>query len=154
MTRDEFRALASSFPEAAAGSHQDTSDFRVGGRIFATLRDSDGRAVLKLSHDEQQLLRATAPGLFEPVDGAWGQKGWTRVVLDTADAASVSCRRRWGVPYGVGSPSVSSTTPTRIRSAFEARMVPAMLISASSGCGATTRRSSGSGMGCMAYLAG
>lgn len=89
MTQDEFRALAASFPEAAAGSHFDTSDFRVGGRIFATLRKTDGRAVLKLSHDEQQLLMATAPGLFEPVTGAWGRKGWTRVVLEASDAATV-----------------------------------------------------------------
>ena len=89
MTKDEFRALAASFPEAAAGSHFDTRDFRAGGRVFATLREKDGRAVLKLSPDEQQLLMATAPGLFEPVDSSWGPKGWTRVVLEAADAETV-----------------------------------------------------------------
>ena len=89
MTADEFRALAASFPEASAGSHFDTHDFRAGGRIFATLREADGRAVLKLSPDEQQLLMATTPGVFEPVSGAWGRKGWTRVILEDADPAVV-----------------------------------------------------------------
>ena len=89
MTKDEFRALAASFPEAAAGSHFDTRDFRVRGRIFATLREEDGRAVLKLSPDEQQLLMAAEPGLFEPVGGAWGAKGWTRVALEAADQEAV-----------------------------------------------------------------
>ena len=57
MTQDEFRALALSFPETVEASHFETADFRVRGRIFATLRESDGRAVLKLSPDEQQLCR-------------------------------------------------------------------------------------------------
>ena len=89
MTRDEFRALALSFPEAIESSHFDTADFRVRNKIFATLREADGRAVLKLSPDEQQLVMATSPGLFEPIKGSWGLKGWTRVVLDRADAETV-----------------------------------------------------------------
>jgi predicted DNA-binding protein (MmcQ/YjbR family) len=106
MTKDEFRALAASFPEAAAGSHFDTSDFRVGGSIFATLREKDGRAVLKLSPDEQQLLMATSPGLFEPVGGAWGLKGWTRVVLEPADEETV--RHAMAMAY-------KSAAPKRLR---------------------------------------
>ena len=65
------------------------TDFRVAKKIFATLREADGRAVLKLSPDEQQLLMETSPGMFEPIKGAWGQKGWTRVLLDTADGETV-----------------------------------------------------------------
>lgn len=89
MQHDDFRALALTFPEAVESSHFDTADFRVRNKIFATLREADGRAVLKLSPDEQQLLIATSPGLFEPIKGAWGLKGWTRVVLDRADAETV-----------------------------------------------------------------
>ena len=89
MTRDEYRALALTFPEAIESSHFDTADFRVRNKIFATLREADGRAVLKLSPDEQQLVMATSPGLFEPIKGSWGLKGWTRVVLDRADAKTV-----------------------------------------------------------------
>lgn len=89
MRQEEFRALALSFPEAMEASHFDTADFRVRGKIFATLREADGRAVLKLSPDEQQLLMATSPGLFEPIKGSWGLKGWTGVALDQADAETV-----------------------------------------------------------------
>jgi hypothetical protein len=89
MTADEFRALALSFPEAAEGSHFDTADFRVGKKIFATLRESDRRAVLKLSPDEQQLLMETGRGIFVPIKGSWGLKGWTHIILEQADAETV-----------------------------------------------------------------
>lgn len=89
MQHDEFRAIALSFPEAVESSHFESADFRLHGKIFATLRQADGRAVLKLSPDQQALLMETSPGLFEPVKGSWGLKGWTRVVLDEADEATV-----------------------------------------------------------------
>ena len=89
MEQDEFRALALTFPDAVEQSHFDTADFRVRNKIFATLRAADGRAVLKLSPDEQQLVMATSPGMFEPIKGTWGLKGWTRVALDRADAETV-----------------------------------------------------------------
>jgi hypothetical protein len=89
MRQDEFRALALSFPGAVEAGHFDTADFRVRNRIFATLREADGRAVLKLSPDEQQLLVETTPDLFVPVKGSWGLKGWTRIALDAADADTV-----------------------------------------------------------------
>jgi hypothetical protein len=89
MTADEFRALALAFTEATEGSHFDTADFRVGKKIFATLRESDGRAVLKLSPDEQQLLVETGQGIFVPIKGSWGLRGWTQVMLGRADAETV-----------------------------------------------------------------
>jgi hypothetical protein len=89
VTPDQFRAIALSFPEASEGSHFDNADFRVRGRIFATLRAADGRAVLKFTPDEQQLFTATSPGLFEPVKGGWGLKGWTQLMLERADPATV-----------------------------------------------------------------
>ncbi|GLS29272.1 Predicted DNA-binding protein, MmcQ/YjbR family [Mesorhizobium albiziae] len=89
MTQAEFRDLALSFPESRQGGHFDVTDFRVAKKIFATLREADGRAVLKLAPDEQQLLMETSRGMFEPVKGAWGLKGWTRVLLDSADRETV-----------------------------------------------------------------
>jgi hypothetical protein len=89
MTADEFRALALAFPEAIESSHFDTADFRVGKKIFATLRESDGRAVLKLAPDEQQLLKETGRGIFVPIKGSWGLKGWTQIMLEQADAETV-----------------------------------------------------------------
>ncbi len=89
MDQQDFRAVALGFPDAVEASHFDTADFRVRNKIFATLRAADGRAVLKLSPDEQRRVMETSPGIFEPVRGAWGLKGWTRVALDRADDAVV-----------------------------------------------------------------
>jgi hypothetical protein len=37
MTTTDFRRIALSFPDAAESAHMGPTDFRVGGRIFATL---------------------------------------------------------------------------------------------------------------------
>jgi hypothetical protein len=97
VTQTEFYNFALDLPESDQGSHFDVTDFRVKGRIFATLRESDGRAVLKLSPDQQQLLMTTTPGMFEPVKGGWGAKGWTHVLLSQADEATVrhALRMAW-----------------------------------------------------------
>jgi hypothetical protein len=112
MEQDEFRALALTFPEAVESSHFDTADFRVRNKIFATLREADGRAVLKLSPDEQQLVMATSSGLFEPIKGSWGLKGWTRVILDRADIETV--RHAMGMAW-------RSVAPRKLRADDAAR---------------------------------
>jgi hypothetical protein len=86
---EDFRAMALGLPEAEQGGHFDVTDFRVRGKIFATWREKDGRAVLKLTPDQQQLFKETAAGLFTPAAGSWGLKGWTLVVLDRIDAATL-----------------------------------------------------------------
>jgi len=86
ITPDQYRELALSFPETAEGSHQGTADFRVAGKIFATLRQQDGRAVVKLAPPDQQLLIDTRPAMLRPVPGSWGEKGWTQVLLEAVDA--------------------------------------------------------------------
>jgi hypothetical protein len=64
-------------------------DFRVGGRIFATLWVDEDRAVLKLTPDEQEVMVESEPDLFDPVPGAWGRRGWTNLHLPDADEATV-----------------------------------------------------------------
>jgi hypothetical protein len=85
ITTTAFRELALSFPETAEGSHQDTADFRVADKIFATLREGDSRAVVKLTAADQGLYMETAAAMVRPVKGSWGKKGWTLVLLDRAD---------------------------------------------------------------------
>lgn len=85
VRQQEFRDMALGFPEAVEASHFDVADFRVRGKIFASLREKDGRAVLKLASDQQRLLMETSAGLFEPVNGSWGLKGWTKADLDRID---------------------------------------------------------------------
>jgi hypothetical protein len=85
MTPNEFRELALSFPEAIESAHMRHPDFRVGGRIFATLgypnKDS---AMVKLPLDEQRELIHSNPDVFQPAKGAWGRQGSTIVYLPAA----------------------------------------------------------------------
>jgi len=78
----DFRKLALGMPEAVEGSHMGHADFRVRGRIFATLAYADeGYGVLLLTPEQQAGMVADAPELFSPVPGGWGAHGATRVRL-------------------------------------------------------------------------
>lgn len=82
ITAAEFRRAALSLPEATEGAHHGHPDFRVCGKIFATLAyEKEGFGVLLLSPDEQQGMVADAPEVFSPVNGAWGRNGATKVKL-------------------------------------------------------------------------
>jgi hypothetical protein len=85
MTVDDFRELALSFDDAEESGHMGAADFRVGGRIFATLAHEHlGLGNLMLSPELQQLLVAEAPDVFLPVSGGWGRMGATHVRLAEA----------------------------------------------------------------------
>jgi hypothetical protein len=82
MTAAQFREIALSFPEAAEAAHMGHPDFRVRGKIFATLGyPNDGCGVLLLSPEQQQELISQHPDMFEPVPGGWGLRGSTQVLL-------------------------------------------------------------------------
>lgn len=73
-------------PEASESSHMGHPDFRVRGRIFATLGYSDKSwGMVKLTPEEQQGFVREYPAVFLPVTGAWGRQGCTSVHLDAAD---------------------------------------------------------------------
>jgi hypothetical protein len=88
MTAEEFRQLALSFPEAEEGSHMDHPDFRVGGRIFATIAPDGVRGMVKLTPEQQAILTRTEPAAFEPASGAWGRNGSTMLTFENADEAT------------------------------------------------------------------
>ena len=73
-------------PEATESAHMDHPDFRVGGKIFATLGypDKDHGMVI-LPPDEQARLVRAQPKIFAPAKGAWGKSGSTTVRLDAVD---------------------------------------------------------------------
>ncbi len=82
MTADKFRELALSLPDTAEASHRGHPDFRVHGRIFATLFYPDeGWGTVNLPVDEQQTICAAQPKMFRPVAGGWGRMGSTNVLL-------------------------------------------------------------------------
>jgi hypothetical protein len=91
MTADDFRRLALSFPDAVENSHMGHPDFRVHGKIFATLQYPDERwGMVKLSPEDQQTFVHAQPGAFVPVKGAWGRQGRTSVRLEAADASTLT----------------------------------------------------------------
>ena len=90
MTAGDFRKLALSLPEATEQSHMNHPDFRVGGKIFATLDYPErGWAMVKLPAGAQQLFILAAPQAFAPIKGAWGAKGATNVLLKEATKTRV-----------------------------------------------------------------
>ena len=89
MTPDEFREIALGFAEAEERSHMNHPDFRVGGRIFATLSPDLTKGMAKLTPADQQEFLRTDPASFEPASGAWGTGGATMITLAEADEADV-----------------------------------------------------------------
>lgn len=88
LSPDEFRALALALPEVVEGEHQAHPDFRVGGKIFATLGPDGTWGMVKLSPEGQAAAVLAAPGAFQPFPGAWGKAGCTKVVLARARKAA------------------------------------------------------------------
>jgi hypothetical protein len=87
---ERFRKVACGMPGAVESAHMGNPDFRVGGRIFATLSgQARGRGVLKLTAEQQAEFVAELPEVFEPVQGGWGRLGMTYLVLDKADEATM-----------------------------------------------------------------
>ena len=85
MTAHEFRKIALALPETEERAHMNHPDFRVAGKIFATLRYPDKtRAMVKLSPEDQHYFSKDHPDVFIPVKGAWGRRGATSVHLELA----------------------------------------------------------------------
>jgi hypothetical protein len=82
-TPDDFRRIALSFPGAEEGAHMGHADFRVGGKIFATLGATDDAwGMAALMPEQQEDFMSLAPEAFRPAAGAWGRAGSTLVRLD------------------------------------------------------------------------
>ncbi len=98
MTPDDFREVALSFEGAEEVGHMGNPDFRVGGRIFATLASADkGFGNLMLTPEHQALFIADHPDAFLPIPGGWGRKGMTHVRLDvvTDEVLEEALRTAW-----------------------------------------------------------
>jgi len=82
-TADDFRRIALSFPGAEEGAHMGHADFRVGGKIFATLGAPEAAwGMAALMPEQQEDFIRLAPDAFKPANGAWGRGGSTLVRLD------------------------------------------------------------------------
>jgi hypothetical protein len=86
MDVEDFRRIALSLEGAEAGSHMGSPDFRVGGRIFATLASqSQGYGNLMLTLEQQAAFVEELPEVFVPIAGGWGRMGMTHIRLAAAN---------------------------------------------------------------------
>jgi hypothetical protein len=98
MTPADFRRIALSFEGVEESSHMGSPDFRVGGKIFATLASQkQGYGNLKLRPDQQADFVRELPEVFVPIAGGWGRMGMTHVRLDkvSEDVLSGALRTAW-----------------------------------------------------------
>jgi hypothetical protein len=89
MTDEEFRRMALSLPETSEAEHMCHPDFRVGGKIFATLWPEPGWAMVKLTPEQQEAFVQAEPTVFAPVKGGWGRAGATSVRLRAAKKSTL-----------------------------------------------------------------
>jgi hypothetical protein len=86
MNATGFRRIALSFPETAESVHMNHPDFRVAGKVFATLNYPDKRwAMVRLTPEEQDNVLREHPAAFNPCSGTWGRQGCTNVLLSAVD---------------------------------------------------------------------
>ena len=103
MNRAEFRRLALSFPETAEREHMRHPDFRVAGKIYATLGYPNKEwGMVKVTPVEQEMLVSAEPSVFTPVKGAWGRKGCTSVNLKAAKKTTL--RRALAAAWQLAAP--------------------------------------------------
>jgi hypothetical protein len=90
MTIDKFRRMALEIPTAVEGSHMNHPDFRVAGKIFASLGVPDENwGMVKLTPEQQRTFIKNGPKIFKPCSGAWGRQGATNVYLSAATSSVV-----------------------------------------------------------------
>ena len=98
MTAADFRRIALSLDGAEEGSHMGVADFRVGGRIFATLASQDkGYGNLMINPEMQAEFIAGDPAVFLPIAGGWGRMGMThiRLAATNEDMLTGALRAAW-----------------------------------------------------------
>lgn len=98
MNADDFRRIALSLQGAEESSHMGSPDFRVGGRIFATLASQDqGYGNLMLTPEQQAAFVEELPEIFVPIAGGWGRMGMThiRLALATEDVLAGALQTAW-----------------------------------------------------------
>src|SRR5215467_4960418 len=111
MHADDFRRIALSLEGAEESSHMGAPDFRVGGRIFATLASqSQGYGNLMLTPEQQAAFVEEAPEIFLPVAGGWGRNGATHVRLAAAneDVLEGALRTAWKLRIGKNAKTVKA----------------------------------------------
>lgn len=114
MNVDAFRRIALSFEGTEEGSHMGHPDFRVHGRIFATLAAAaQGYGNLLLTPEEQSAFVEELPEIFVPVSGGWGKNGAThvRLAVVSEDVLTGALRTAWKLRVEKNSKSSKKRAP-------------------------------------------
>jgi hypothetical protein len=85
LTAEDFRRIALGMKDTSESAHMGHPDFRVKGKIFATLHGDNQWGMVKLTPEQQQRFVHDAPEAFAPERGAWGLQGCTAVRLSAVD---------------------------------------------------------------------
>jgi len=86
VTAAGFRRIALGLKDVVGQAHHGHPDFRVGGRIFATLGYPDNKCgMVILPREQQRDFVRDRPDVFVPAAGAWGEQGSTTVRLAAVD---------------------------------------------------------------------
>jgi hypothetical protein len=114
MTAEDVRNLALSFPETVEHQHMNHPDFRVRGKIFATLGyPDDACGMVKLTPEQQHDFIKSEPNVFAPSKGAWGRGGSTIIKLKAAKKTTLrpAMAAAWGNVSGKTNAAPKSLTP-------------------------------------------
>jgi hypothetical protein len=84
MTANKFRSIALGMDGAVEASHMNHPDFRVNGKIFATIHADNAQGMVKLTPEQQERFMREHPAMFHPAPGAWGRQGSTMVTFAKA----------------------------------------------------------------------
>jgi hypothetical protein len=106
----DFRRIALSLRGAEQSSHMGSPDFRVGGRIFATLAsEKQGYGNVKLTPEQQAEFVKEQPDVFLPVAGGWGRTGMTHMRLAAAneDLMEGALRAAWKLRVEKNAPAAA-----------------------------------------------
>jgi hypothetical protein len=114
MNAKDFRRIALSFEGAEEGSHMGQPDFRVGGRIFATLAsEKQGYGNLMLTLEQQLAFVEELPEMFLPIPGGWGRMGAThiRLAATNKDVLTGALQTAWKLRVEKNAKSGKKTNP-------------------------------------------
>jgi hypothetical protein len=85
MSPNDFRRIALGMEGAVESAHMGHQDFRLNGRIFATLHHDQKWGMVELTPGQQETFVRETPGTFAPENGAWGRQGCRKVRLESVD---------------------------------------------------------------------
>jgi hypothetical protein len=116
MNATDFRRIALGLPGAEESAHMGKPDFRVGGKIFATLASEDqGYGNVKLTVEQQAVFAEELPQVFVPVAGGWGRMGMTHIRLAAVneDVLAGALHAAWKLRFERNAKSGKKTDPAK-----------------------------------------